>query len=52
MCGINGFYSNSSSTYNNIILKMNEAISHRGPDNNGFWVDNKSSIILGHQRLS
>lgn len=52
MCGINGFYSNFSSTFNNVIVKMNSAISHRGPDTNGTWVDKNSGIVLGHQRLS
>ena len=32
MCGINGFYSNSLSFFNDVILRMNSAISHRGPD--------------------
>ena len=52
MCGINGFYSKSSSTFDNVILKMNSAISHRGPDTNGTWLDKNSGIVLGHQRLS
>jgi len=52
MCGINGFYSNSSLTFDNVILKMNSAISHRGPDTNGVWQDKNSGIVLGHQRLS
>jgi asparagine synthase (glutamine-hydrolysing) len=52
MCGINGFYSKSASTYDNIIVKMNQAIAHRGPDANGYWVDKNSGINLGHQRLS
>ena len=51
MCGFNGFYSNSASNFNNIIHKMNKAISHRGPDSNGY-VDKNSGLILGHQRLS
>ena len=52
MCGINGFYSNSLNTYNNVIARMNSAISHRGPDAKGFWEDKNSGIVLGHQRLS
>ncbi len=52
MCGISGFYSKTSSTFNNAILKMNSAISHRGPDSNNFWQDKNSGIIFGHQRLS
>ena len=31
---------------------MNSAISHRGPDTNGAWLDKNSGIVLGHQRLS
>tara|TARA_B100001057_G_C22844339_1_gene948368 strand:+ start:840 stop:2795 length:1956 start_codon:yes stop_codon:yes gene_type:complete len=52
MCGINGFYSQSSSKFNNVIEKMNQALSHRGPDNTGIWLDRNSGIVLGHQRLS
>ena len=52
MCGISGFYSNSSSVSSNTIMKMNAAIFHRGPDSNGFWIDKNSGIVLGHQRLS
>ena len=52
MCGITGFYSKTSSTFNNAILKMNSAISHRGPDNSGLWQDKNSGIVFGHQRLS
>tara|TARA_Y100000389_G_scaffold205060_1_gene262580 strand:- start:4186 stop:6141 length:1956 start_codon:yes stop_codon:yes gene_type:complete len=52
MCGITGFYSKSLSTFDNVIEKMNSAISHRGPDAHGSWLDNNSGIVLGHQRLS
>ena len=52
MCGISGFYSKNSSTFNNVILKMNSAISHRGPDSGKVWQDKNSGIIFGHQRLS
>lgn len=52
MCGICGFYSKNSLTFNNVIQKMNSAISHRGPDSTGVWQDNTSGIIFGHQRLS
>ena len=52
MCGINGFYSKSLSTFNNAILRMNSAISYRGPDNSGVWIDKNLGIVLGHQRLS
>ncbi len=52
MCGICGFYSNSLSDNNKIILKMNAALSHRGPDVNGTWQEKKTGIVFGHQRLS
>ena len=52
MCGINGFYSKAGSTFNNVIVKMNSAIYHRGPDSNGIWIDKNKGIVLGHQRLS
>ncbi|MBD1109348.1 asparagine synthase (glutamine-hydrolyzing) [Pelagibacterales bacterium SAG-MED50] len=52
MCGINGFYSKTSSTFNNAITNMNSAISHRGPDTDGVWNDKNTGVVLGHQRLS
>ena len=52
MCGICGFYSQSLSTFNNVIESMNLAISHRGPNSSGFFYDKNSGITLGHQRLA
>ena len=50
MCGICGFYSKAYKTFNNTILKMNLAISHRGPDSSGVWQDREKGIFIGHQR--
>ena len=55
MCGIAGFFNPSG--FDGIeaksnILKMRTALRHRGPDDSGEWIDNKSGIALGHQRLS
>ena len=55
MCGIAGFFNPSG--FDGIeaksnILKMRNALRHRGPDDSGEWIDNKSGIALGHQRLS
>ena len=49
MCGINGFanYNNESQA---LIRQMNNKIRHRGPDDEGFYMD--ESISLGHRRLS
>lgn len=52
MCGIVGFYSKTPILLNKVIEKMKLAISHRGPDSNGTWIDKNSGIVLGHQRLS
>ncbi|NQU83609.1 MAG: asparagine synthase (glutamine-hydrolyzing) [Parcubacteria group bacterium] len=46
MCGINGFNFKDE----NLIRRMNQVISHRGPDDAGFFVD--EGVSLGHQRLS
>ncbi|MDO9000573.1 MAG: asparagine synthase (glutamine-hydrolyzing) [Bacteroidota bacterium] len=52
MCGINGFVSTTVSKEEKtaIVQKMNKKLSHRGPDNDGFWSEDK--IVLGHRRLS
>ena len=50
MCGIAGFYTFNNSLGNQDILKMTNCISHRGPDAEGFFVENQ--IGLGHRRLS
>ena len=52
MCGICGFYSKSFLSFNDVINKMNIAISHRGLDSSGSWQDKNAGVVLGHQRLS
>jgi asparagine synthase (glutamine-hydrolysing) len=47
MCGIAGIVSPDASTY---IELMTDLISHRGPDDHGFF--NDQNIGLGHRRLS
>jgi asparagine synthase (glutamine-hydrolysing) len=31
---------------------MNDAITHRGPDDEGLWCDQSAGVYLGHRRLS
>jgi len=38
MCGISGYYSFHKSISSTNILEMNQAIRHRGPDDEGFWM--------------
>jgi asparagine synthase (glutamine-hydrolysing) len=47
MCGICGFY---GFTDKNVLKRMVNILSHRGPDDNGFYTD--ENISLGHTRLS
>lgn len=51
MCGITGiFHLNGAQASGDHLGAMTHAISHRGPDGDGHWVEN--SIALGHRRLS
>jgi asparagine synthase (glutamine-hydrolysing) len=52
MCGINGFISHrlSNNERLEIVRKMNSALAHRGPDNEGTW--GRDDICFGHRRLS
>lgn len=49
MCGIVGFVSNDENK-GTIIKKMTDRISHRGPDEEGYYMD--ETVALGHRRLS
>ncbi len=46
MCAINGFNFKDEG----LILKMNQATKHRGPDDAGIFLDDL--ISFGHNRLS
>ena len=50
MCGIVGFVSKGKkeNILNNMVLTQN----HRGPDDNGIYIDEKTGVHLGHNRLS
>lgn len=51
MCGITGIFGfKSSHIKKNDLIKMNDAITHRGPDGNDYYID--KNIGLGHKRLS
>jgi asparagine synthase (glutamine-hydrolysing) len=56
MCGITGFLdltlSNSADECRAIVTRMNDCLAHRGPDDEGTWVDREMGIVLGHRRLA
>lgn len=56
MCGIAGFldmfYQHNLSEFSSILSRMTKTLWHRGPDDWGTWIDEKTGIALGHCRLS
>lgn len=54
MCGLAGFVDFSCKSDKNILVKMTDALSHRGPDDSGYYFQDKKNyhIGLGHRRLS
>ena len=51
MCGIAGIFNLNGEPVPPVLLrKMTDAIAHRGPDSEGFYID--SFIGLGHRRLA
>ena len=48
MCGINGTYNVIKSAHTKSVLKaMNNLITHRGPDDEGFFIENNKPFELG-----
>ena len=55
MCGFNGFFDPHrfrSDDAQAIVISMSNRLTHRGPNDEGTWVDGDVSIALGHRRLS
>lgn len=54
MCGIAGIfnYKSKSAIDPEVISRMSRSISHRGPDEEGAYINQEEKIGLGHKRLS
>ncbi|MEM7067646.1 MAG: asparagine synthase (glutamine-hydrolyzing) [Pseudomonadota bacterium] len=54
MCGIAGVYDprQSPEALTISIKAMTDAIEHRGPDDEGFWIDSNAKLALGQRRLA
>ena len=56
MCGIAGFFDSSRhhgvDDCEEIARRMVSALAHRGPDDEGTWVDAEAGVALGHRRLA
>jgi asparagine synthase (glutamine-hydrolysing) len=55
MCGLVGFWSPSPRSPEDcsaILGRMKDALRHRGPDDDGVWIDADAGLALGHRRLA
>ncbi len=55
MCGFTGFLTPTSFDQKSalqILKKMTGSLNHRGPDEEGFWLNEKDILAFGHRRLS
>ena len=50
MCGICGIYSTTNRPEGELVQRMMGALSHRGPDGSGYFLDD--NVALGHTRLA
>ena len=51
MCGIAGILSSSRFEARDV-RRLTDPIAHRGPDDEGVWIDADAGIGLGHRRLA
>jgi asparagine synthase (glutamine-hydrolysing) len=56
MCGLTGVFDPNqqlgADSLRNMVGQMTSAITHRGPDDAGLWVDTQARVAFGHRRLS
>ena len=55
MCGLAGFVTRAGHSQDwatDVLGRMTSAIAHRGPDDDGAWIDSAAGVALGHRRLS
>ncbi|MCX6723491.1 MAG: asparagine synthase (glutamine-hydrolyzing), partial [Candidatus Staskawiczbacteria bacterium] len=52
MCGIIGIRDFRNKISPQILSKMTDILSYRGPDDSGIYIDEKNNVGFGHRRLS
>lgn len=52
MCGIAGFVASRGTGDRGVLERMTRSLAHRGPDAEGYFVEEKQCVYLGHRRLS
>tara|TARA_B100000959_G_scaffold215937_1_gene227443 strand:+ start:355 stop:573 length:219 start_codon:yes stop_codon:yes gene_type:complete len=52
MCGVTGIFGPiKNDSLKDVAELMTDSLVHRGPDDDGVWLDADSRIALGHRRL-
>ena len=49
MCGMCGMVRRADA---DLVAAMSATMAHRGPDDDGLYVDRERQVVLGHRRLS
>ncbi|MCE9587098.1 MAG: asparagine synthase (glutamine-hydrolyzing) [Verrucomicrobia bacterium] len=52
MCGIAGFVASRGTGDREVLERMTRALAHRGPDAEGYFIDEERGMHLGHRRLA
>ena len=52
MCGIAGLFVARGAPDADLLRRMAGSIVHRGPDDEGVWIDREAGIGFGHRRLA
>jgi asparagine synthase (glutamine-hydrolysing) len=52
MCGIAGIIKTSNRVDADELVRMRDALEHRGPDDQGIWIGADGAVGLAHRRLS
>jgi asparagine synthase (glutamine-hydrolysing) len=52
MCGIAGIVNPGGGVSTVLLKQVTDAVAHRGPDGEGFWVNSDGTVGFGHRRLA
>jgi asparagine synthase (glutamine-hydrolysing) len=56
MCGLTGFLETRSARSRDdslgLVERMTDSLTHRGPDDQGLWLDESGTVAFGHRRLA
>ena len=52
MCGLTGYWKATGHPAEAVVAAMARQITHRGPDDQGVWMDSDAGLALAHRRLS